>query len=757
MTPLKSRMALILALAMAAQPAAIRADEPIRARAVGANENAGVTRLTALVKESDSVKAELSARFASYFRAEASGGPLYIQVGDKLGEREAVEAAAKQIPEWLKDEKNAGKAATLYLVMGPGGALPGWARAEASLSQLSHKETREVWERDLARRMLLFSVKEADARAQNPEQAGVKCSKYSGPFKGADPDKWMLAFLECAAEYAQAIVNDSRLKEEIARRVKENEEKLNPPGVPDADGRRRRQAPAFSSAYDTDGLYRHGGVSYPVTDGKPGEYITVKMFSEKAGDTIQSRPAFFHVIPTAQGPKISWLALNVGENTLDGYKITVKDDGTVTVASTGKGGGSFTTDRKTLQEKRAELVNSAAASEETIEGKRYKVIGQGGHPGSYLYFPLNGDGSAALEPSHRGDVAEMRQDANTKLWYRANLDSPQALGYFGAGKDRKHYNLVWNQEQQYWEAKPGDPPKPSAPAPPPADQTRQVTDQPRQPGTTTQPPAAGGAPESVGSTEPDATTKIESCDNPRAFDAAGASREIELGGKKWRYWTADGSYYMCLYGSAYLFVPGYIASIEESDKDLRLTSVDLEEQVAGLDKVPLSSIRDGKTRFNNRDMKVKTVTVYHIAKKAIFSRRGNATPGYAYKVSWLEEKRLPLDPGKKSQLEVYTDAEGEARVNAAFAMLRDSADSGLFGGASNAGNREKAVKFLKAQIAKDTGALGDNRPRAVIDLHLSDTTRANGGAVVVYWNRSQAREGQNWVVPPSGQPYLEEK
>ena len=126
------------------------------------------------------------------------------------------------------------------------------------------------------------------------------------------------------------------------------------------------------------------------------------------------------------------------------YKLTIKN-GMVTMqpidAADGKpSGDAFSASIAQLKDVRRQYAERAGLPT-TINGQKFRVIPQGGFVGSVLYFPVDDKGKVSSdEPALEAVISR----AAGTMTERAN--STEGLGYVGTGKDKKGYDLVWDDK-----------------------------------------------------------------------------------------------------------------------------------------------------------------------------------------------------------------------------------------------------------------------------------------------------------------------
>ncbi len=752
--------------------------------------------LTRLVAESSDVREHIAKRFFRFLISK-SGDQGYLTQEARQNKPD-IAVLEKSPSAWI--QKAAGKpgsVAILYFVMGEDEGLPAWAAPFPSLKVLSDSQTERARQLDV--NMELWTKEEAKARRDNPPVSGQPCYVYKGQYAGREPGTWGLEFFECAATHAERILKDTRVKAEISLSIQRHFQDLETSSeTTDTDGGGSDKLPkdVEVSAFDFSGLYERGAVvgwiPIPGAQGK-GRRVSIKLHTvrergpdgkmrmvNKLGIYDISNPGDDTTPPNIFGDRFD---IKQGENpvtlTRDGhaYKLAIGEDGTIAF---GSAEGGIKTSLGELTRKRAKQISEEGVVQRV--GKRhYKLIGQAGSSGSWLYFPSDKEGK--LIGAHPGRSPTLLAEVNKvgpDGWPETNTDSPSPLGFSGKNKEGKplFWYAAWNEKHKYFEPKtceklkldcdfpkeaPKTPPKPgttptTAPSTTTATTTTSATseeteEETAREGATTRAPTGG-------------SESLEACSFSVEQFNPGNRREFSSGGRTFRYWVAEGGSYFCFYGNALFQAQGgYLSSIEgaQGEGDLRVTIVGVKNPPSELDRVALESIVNGRfsiTRHGRQeDYEVLSVTVYHLSKKALQAKRGVATTTQLPKVAWLVEERNATTPSQKSVLTVYTDDPvpglNEASLELAMAMIQTSQDSSLFGGPENTDNRRKLMAFLKARIAADRGRMQDSRPNATIDLHLSDKNK-NGGNVVVYTDRSATSYSQRWIVPATGTPYLEE-
>ncbi|MBI5629936.1 MAG: hypothetical protein HY921_03515 [Elusimicrobia bacterium] len=254
---------------------------------------------------------------------------------------------------------------------------------------------------------------------------------------------------------------------------------------------------------------------------------------------------------------------------------------------------------------------------------------------------------------------------------------------------------------------------------------------------------------------------IESCNDPEAFSNAGVPVVSDFGSKRWHYWVNnEGMTYFCLYGDGYFAAPGYLADIQDTQDELRITMVSVENPTAGVMRIGRDSIMEGFTVFARKGMpdvylRVTAISKYRLPKKALREKTGLTHAITLGQVAWLVQEYDKRMPKQMDELGVYMDMDAKARLSSALDIAAKQ-EGGLFSGKLNERNRLKLLKFLTLRLASDQGLIKeDARPNARIILRMDDPSR-DGQEVAVYFSRDGKRTSLRWLAPPGGKPHLED-
>ncbi|MBI5631074.1 MAG: hypothetical protein HY921_09335 [Elusimicrobia bacterium] len=829
-----------------APPAPGKKDTGTGKKDEGKQENP-INTLAGLLKDPktrDNVNLSIAERFFNLTAKPRKDKKSYITDEVAKDKGKVLQRLKGEIEALVKSDKGALKdpmtKAELYFVVGADKEAPSWAQGNVMLKNSLSSGAKLSFRSDFDNKMADWT-----GAAKAPGQKGQYVGKD-------DASKWTIAFFTDGASQAHALLNDPRVKKEIEDNIKKNfqGDKEPVPGTPDGG-----QKPAFAMGskrpLNVDDLYINGArtayLPIPGTYGKKAngqmdfDYrrVSLKLYTEVVigadGYPVMTnkvdvedisvpgddhKPGIFgRRLPIPQGgTRVEDANFHIDDRVSNShaYKVVFEPNGdmvftlpdaqmkqakadatkslsgeeAVQAAKDFEAKWTIKTSVSDLYNVRREQIAKEGWSEE-INGQYFRVFGQGGPKGAWLYYKAD---KKTGQLSGTGYTPGMMAYVNK---VGANgveiVTDPQALGFIGKSpkdptKDQYYYQQ-WNREAQRFEYNPKDftaPPKgentgdpqtpPDGGTQPPETPGDGGNPQPNpDPNGTTPPPAPGGggkpAPGAGGKNDPQnpsqapsSATPIEKCNDPEAFSNAGAPRTSSFGGKKWSYWVNDdGMTYYCLYGNGFFASQGYLANIAETDSELRVTIVTVENPTAGVDRISLESIREGVTIAKRQghpdvELHVSGVSIHYLPKKGLLAKTGKSQATQFSKVGWLVEERDKRKIGKKSELRVYTDENGPDRVKAAMAMLiKNSEDSGVFGGDTNAGNREKLFSFLNRHIAQDKSPLKETaRPHARINLHIDEPSR-DGQDVIVYWNRATQRTALQWVNPQGGPgPHLED-
>ncbi len=395
-------------------------------------------------------------RFFAFMTGTEGGDYLSPELRKDKTEIDLLKPIAMTFVQKLIDEGKSGEVAELYWVMGSGpSAKAGWAPDDLLIQQLA-KEDR--W----SRTTLLDNLKPwtgakgtgLDVRAQ------INRSK---PDQAKD-------FLVDASSHAAKILRNPSSKKELSASIFAREEK---PVVAGDVGSGAGTIKGPAKGFNWDTLYRQGGITTTIyADGDPvAREITFKIYTvkdEKTGAMVNKLGIFDTSYPSdtfgqkfAIGPGESTFALDDRVKGMPDYKLTMAPtpdgDMAITFGRDGKGGMGFSKKLSELYDVRAQHVIDQGSTME-INGKSFLVMGQGGKNGSLLFYPsdLANRKGADRSPELMTNVNERSGDGRS-----VNLSGAQALGNVKG----EHYNLEFNRELGYWEAKKGPPPaKPVAAA-----------------------------------------------------------------------------------------------------------------------------------------------------------------------------------------------------------------------------------------------------------------------------------------------------
>ena len=420
-------------------------------------------------------------RFARYIMEGTSAGKF---VSQEIPAQERKEVKAYLL-EWVKDRVGdpawAGKVAELLCVLGVGGE---------NISLLADSERERVLLEGYVNPVQMRAALDA---AMNPWTAPFDGSKRIFPHQLTPSDgfqTWTSKFLLDAMQKAHDIF--------AANRVKPFKPNVNEDNTPvDAGGKGNGKtlsaadlAKQFGRGFSFESLYRRGAVVneyfFDPGSGSPqgkaswltklfnsgagsgdkfSRAISLKMVTVKDGDRLTNKigiidctnrsDAFGGEFPiqTSDG-KVS-VTLREG---WPPYELTFKANGDntdITFGRPGQTNGLMTTTLSELHELRAKQIREEnAVMRVGDDNKEFYVLGRGGHRGALCLWPKEEfDANNGMnKPQFVVEVNERRDGQDEML-------GPRNIGDVSSGDGEKttHYNLIYNAEKRYWEAKEGDP------------------------------------------------------------------------------------------------------------------------------------------------------------------------------------------------------------------------------------------------------------------------------------------------------------
>lgn len=445
MKPLNPIMAVLVIASVGASPLRTLASDGDKSAPVATAEDKNpVNALSKILAENSAARMDAGKRISEFLLDADSHGKSFVGLGV---DTKALGAVAR---EWGESKGSVGSVATLYFVMGPGLAAPGWALEDLILSKTFASGMK--WEGRLRAALVDWTGKSQIDKKKEKSQ--------------------VTAFLSDAAEKAATVFSDPHTKEEIDLSVAANN--TTALVVPNTQRSPRTGLDGASRQYTLDDLYAEPGAVVRDVSGEGdagSRRISMKIYTKRLPppdgrivneigifDISDKNDIYGQRFPIDSGKQS--FALDDRTPGHKKYELTfgvadAKGNRTITFARPGdKGGTPLTASVSDLFLRRADQAQ-AMGNIVKIGGEEFYTLPQGGAKSALALFPKSVIDSRGpdmdardLVPSLYAEIGVRGTDGRNQNVEPGPKGGPH-LGKVGV----KEYHLEFNKALGVWEVK----------------------------------------------------------------------------------------------------------------------------------------------------------------------------------------------------------------------------------------------------------------------------------------------------------------